>query len=76
MFCFYPDASTTREWLVRGVNYPTGSINYCLVTIIIGLISLYCQYWFSVSTFVVASDFVLIDVNDSFHFCSHHLIRT
>ena len=75
VLCLYPDTGTTRERLIRRVDYSTGSVNYCLVTIIIRLISLYCQHWLSIPTLVVASDFVLINVDNFFHFLSHHLMR-
>ena len=66
-FSFYPDLSTTRQWIIWWVYYLTRRIDYNRVAVIVCFISFHCDDRFSLPCLGITADLMLIDVYSFFH---------
>ena len=88
-FCFHPYSSPTRKRIVWAINYFTWSFYLDFVTIVIlgmcfiialafplSLVGLHCQHRFSITSLMVRSDDVLVDVNYFFSALAHSVMTS
>jgi hypothetical protein len=69
--CFDPDPGATTQWFVRAVDDLAWAINQDFVVVVVVPAVLDSQHWFSFTSLVVASDHVLVHVDDGLGFGCH-----